>query len=55
MLKCFSYNKIILSWKFYVVLSCGCIYNLSACAVVMSARYVLLVHHTINKDARYKC
>jgi hypothetical protein len=56
MLKYFSYNKIILSWEFYVVLSCGRIYSLSVGAAVMSVRFVLvhlLVHHTIKKDSRY--
>jgi hypothetical protein len=32
-------NKIILSWKSYIVLSDGCIYNLSVSAVVMLAQY----------------
>jgi hypothetical protein len=41
MLKCFSCNKIILSWKSYVVLGCGRTHSLPVGAVVMSARYVL--------------
>jgi hypothetical protein len=47
MLKRFSCNKIILSWKSYIVLSCGRIYNLSDGAVVMATWYV---HNSTNRQ-----